>query len=104
MNGRLPERIAQYQCGPLRAIATEKPGWFYACHCTACRRRTGTIVHTGAYCTMENVRFEGPAISTPAWPAPADSVAEKSKAPLVGLAVHAAPAGVGANDDQYGAA
>ncbi len=54
------ERIAQCQCGSLRAIAAGEPGSVYLCHCKACQRRTGTIVHTGAYYPKENVRFEGP--------------------------------------------
>ena len=54
------DRIAQCQCGSLRAIAAGEPGSVYLCHCKACQRRTGTVVHTGAYYPKENVRFEGP--------------------------------------------
>lgn len=54
------ERIAQCQCGSLRAIASGEPVRSYLCHCKACQRRTGTVVHAGAYFLKEQVRPEGP--------------------------------------------
>jgi len=33
----------------------------YMCHCQACQRRTGAVVHSGAYFLKENVKIEGTA-------------------------------------------
>jgi hypothetical protein len=38
------ERIGQCHCGSLRVIATGEPDRVYLCHCTACQRRTGTLL------------------------------------------------------------
>lgn len=54
------ERVAQCHCGSLRAIAQGEPDWSYLCHCKACQRRTGTVVHFGAYFQKDRVRLEGP--------------------------------------------
>jgi hypothetical protein len=53
------ERIAQCQCGSLRAITAEQPTSSYVCHCLSCQRRTGTVVHAGTYLQKSNVRCEG---------------------------------------------
>jgi hypothetical protein len=54
------ERVAECQCGGLRAILTGEPRSVYVCHCRACQRRTGAVMHSGAFCHMSQVRFEGP--------------------------------------------
>jgi hypothetical protein len=53
-------RVAQCHCGSLRAIVRGEPEWTYLCHCKACQRRTGTVVHFGTYFAKEQVRIEGP--------------------------------------------
>ena len=53
------ERIAQCACGSLRAIASGDPARAYVCHCRACQRRTGSVVHAGAYYQRAQVRVEG---------------------------------------------
>jgi hypothetical protein len=53
------QRIAQCQCGSLRAIATGDPDLVNVCHCVACQRRTGAIMHSGAYYKRTAVRPEG---------------------------------------------
>lgn len=53
------ERIAQCQCGGLRVIASGEPDRVYVCHCKACQRRTGAVVHSGAYYPRSQVRPEG---------------------------------------------
>ena len=42
------ERIAECHCGQLRAITSGEPESMYVCHCKACQRRTGAIIHTAA--------------------------------------------------------
>ncbi len=54
------ERVAQCHCGSLRAITSGEPDHSYVCHCKACQRRTGAVVHSGAYFLTEQVRPEGP--------------------------------------------
>jgi hypothetical protein len=54
------ERVAQCHCGSFRAILTGEPDRVYVCHCQACQRRTGAVMHSGAYCKKANVRTEGP--------------------------------------------
>ena len=54
------ERVAQCHCGSLRAITSGDTGWTYLCHCKACQRRTGAVVHSGTYFPKDQVRFEGP--------------------------------------------
>jgi len=53
------ERVARCHCGQLRAIATGYPDRVYVCHCIACQRRTGAVVHSGAYYLGSQVRQEG---------------------------------------------
>jgi len=53
------ERVAQCHCGQLKAIASGDPDRVYVCHCVACQRRTGAVLHSGASYPVERVRFEG---------------------------------------------
>jgi hypothetical protein len=53
------ERTAQCHCGSLRAIASGEPRLSNICHCQACQRRTGTLIHVSAYYLKTDVRFEG---------------------------------------------
>jgi hypothetical protein len=53
------ERTAQCHCGSLRAIASGEPGRVYVCHCKACQRRTGSVIHNGSRWLKTQVRIEG---------------------------------------------
>src|SRR5216684_9032657 len=53
------ERVAQCHCGALRVTAAGEPEWVNLCHCKACQRRTGTMIHSGAYFAKARVRIEG---------------------------------------------
>ena len=53
------EKIATCLCGSLRAVASGEPRFNNICHCRACQRRTGSIVHAGAYFSREDVRCDG---------------------------------------------
>ena len=53
------ERTAQCQCGSLRATVTGEPTVVNACHCKACQRRTGAVMHSGVYFKKSLVRTEG---------------------------------------------
>ena len=55
------ERTACCQCGSLRAtVMTGEPVAVNVCHCKACQRRTGAVMHSGAYFDKSQVRIEGP--------------------------------------------
>ena len=54
------QRTAQCQCGSLRAIASGEPRRNNICHCRACQRRTGSVIHAGAFFLKADVRCEGP--------------------------------------------
>jgi hypothetical protein len=54
------ERTACCHCGALRATATGEPTVVNVCHCKACQRRTGAVMHSGAYFNKSQVRMEGP--------------------------------------------
>jgi hypothetical protein len=54
------ERMARCHCGSLRATVVGEPTLVNVCHCKACQRRTGAIVHFGAYFEKSQVRIEGP--------------------------------------------
>ena len=54
------ERTACCHCGSLRATVTGEPTAVNACHCKACQRRTGAIMHSGVYFKKSQVRIEGP--------------------------------------------
>ena len=51
------ERMAQCHCGTLKAIAAGEPERVYVCHCRACQRRTGAVVHSGARYLKSQVRI-----------------------------------------------
>ncbi|MFL5268624.1 MAG: GFA family protein, partial [Stellaceae bacterium] len=53
------ERTASCHCGQLRAITSGEPGNVYVCHCKACQRRTGAIIHNGSRWQKSQVRIEG---------------------------------------------
>ena len=53
------QRIAQCQCGSLRAVASGEPDIVNVCHCVSCQRRTGAVMHSGAYYKRSQVRLEG---------------------------------------------
>jgi len=53
------DRIAQCHCGQLKAIASGEPERVYVCHCQACQRRTGAIIHNGSSWLKERVRIAG---------------------------------------------
>jgi hypothetical protein len=53
------ERIAECHCGQLRAITSGEPESVYVCHCKACQRRTGAIIHNGSRWLKTQVRIEG---------------------------------------------
>src|SRR6516165_7299973 len=53
------ERTAQCHCGWLRVIASGEPERVYVCHCRACQRRTGAVVHSGCAYPKSQVRIEG---------------------------------------------
>jgi hypothetical protein len=58
--------IARCQCEAFRAVVSGEPELVHLCHCQSCRRRTGTIVHLGAYYPRARVRIEARSTSTPA--------------------------------------
>ncbi|HWB50009.1 MAG TPA: GFA family protein [Stellaceae bacterium] len=53
------ERVAECHCGQLKAIASGEPDRVYVCHCKACQRRTGSVIHNGSRWAREQVRIEG---------------------------------------------
>ena len=53
------ERIAECHCGQLRAITSGEPESVYVCHCKACQRRAGAIIHNGSRWLKSQVRIEG---------------------------------------------
>ena len=53
------ERVAQCHCGQLKAIASGEPDRVYVCHCKACQRRTGSVIHNGSRWLKTQVRIEG---------------------------------------------
>ena len=53
------ERTAQCHCGQLKAIASGEPDRVYVCHCKACQRRTGSVIHNGSRWLKTKVRIEG---------------------------------------------
>ena len=50
---------AQCHCGALRVIASGELERVYVCHCRACQRRTGAVVHSGWAYPKSQVRIEG---------------------------------------------
>lgn len=53
------DRTAQCHCGALRVSVSGAPEWVNLCHCKACQRRTGTVLHVGTYFPQDRVRIEG---------------------------------------------
>ena len=53
------ERTATCHCGQLKVIASGEPTSVYVCHCKACQRRTGAIIHNGSSWPKDQVRVEG---------------------------------------------
>jgi hypothetical protein len=53
------ERVAECHCGQLKAIASGEPERVYVCHCIACQRRTGSVVHNGTRWLKTQIRIEG---------------------------------------------
>jgi hypothetical protein len=53
------ERVAECHCGSLRVIASGEPTFVYVCHCAACQRRTGAVVHSGCSYPKDRIRIEG---------------------------------------------
>jgi len=53
------ERVAECHCGQLKAIASGEPDRVYVCHCVACQRRTGSVIHNGTRWLKTQVRVEG---------------------------------------------
>ncbi len=53
------ERTATCHCGQLKVIATGEPDRVYVCHCKACQRRTGSVIHNGSRWLKSQVRVEG---------------------------------------------
>ena len=64
------ERTASCHCGCLQVTVAGEPEWVNLCHCQACQRRTGAIVHCGAYFTAARVTIAG---ASKAYTRPADS-------------------------------
>ena len=52
-------RVAECPCGALKAIASGEPEYVYVCHCKACQRRTGAVVHSGSRWRKSQVRIAG---------------------------------------------
>jgi hypothetical protein len=53
------ERKAICQCGALCARVTGDPRISYVCHCRACQRRTGAVLHAGGYYFKSQVSYQG---------------------------------------------
>ena len=53
------QRTAECHCGQLRAITSGEPQGVYVCHCKACQRRTGAIIHNGSSWAKTQVRIAG---------------------------------------------
>ena len=53
------ERVAECHCGQLRAITSGEPDSVYVCHCKACQRRTGAVIHNGSRWAKSQVRIDG---------------------------------------------
>ena len=53
------ERVAMCHCGQLRVITLGEPDSVYVCHCLACQRRTGSVIHNGTRWMKDQVRIEG---------------------------------------------
>ena len=52
-------RTASCACGQLRIDVHGEPRSVGVCHCLACQRRTGSIIHNGSSWQKSQVRIEG---------------------------------------------
>ena len=52
-------RVAQCHCGQVRLTVEGEPSPVILCHCTLCQRRTGSLIHIGAWFEKEDITFEG---------------------------------------------
>lgn len=52
-------RTGQCHCGSLRVIVNGKPDVVNCCHCKARQRRTGALMHSGAYFQKSQLESEG---------------------------------------------
>jgi hypothetical protein len=64
------ERTARCHCGALTVVAVGEPEWVNICHCKACQRRTGAVLHSGAYFAAAAVTING---ASKTYNRPADS-------------------------------
>ena len=55
----MTERTASCRCGQLRATATGEPVRVSACHCLACKKRSGSAFAVQARWPKEQVRIDG---------------------------------------------
>ena len=52
-------RIAQCHCGQVKLTCEGDPNPVILCHCELCQRRTGSVIHLGAWFAATDVTFEG---------------------------------------------
>ena len=64
------QRRARCHCGALGVAVAGDPEWVNVCHCKACQRRTGAVMHSGAYFSDGRVSIEG---ASKVYARPADS-------------------------------
>ena len=50
---------AKCHCKQLCVTAIDEPEHVYVCHCEECQRRTGSVLHYGAFWLKENVEYKG---------------------------------------------
>jgi hypothetical protein len=67
---KLMQRTATCHRGSLQITVTGEPEWVNLCHCKACQRRTGAVVHCGAYFSAAGVTIAG---ASKTYTRPADS-------------------------------
>ena len=53
------DRTATCHCSQLRVIATGEPARIYVCHCKACQRQSGSVLHSGTRWLKSQVRIQG---------------------------------------------
>jgi len=53
------ECIARCHCGALQVTVRGQPEWVYACHCKACQRCTGSVLHAGAHFLCAQIDIDG---------------------------------------------
>jgi hypothetical protein len=72
------ERIAQCQCGQLRAVASGEPDFVNMCHCTECCPNCGSSVYWDADLRADYYGIAVGAFADPGFPASSASVWEQS--------------------------